>query len=990
MSLFNLLPENILTLGERKYQLLGEPVSGGSSLVYKVRTVDGVFRDFYMIKELYPHELVFERKPVGTVNFLQEKEEQVALRKERARRESEIANALRYSSDDNHPLFLSYSDPIRANNTLYTIIATESGDMLSNRIDHGYFRGKRFEEICDVVLRILDALEPVHEKGYLHLDVSPDNIHFSDSGIARLIDYNSAVCLNSPTEKVVFSIKQGYSAPELYEHSDTKPAHIGFATDLLSVTAIFFEMLCDRRLIEKDWALPKRWYLSSEEGYLQGASTLLVDKTNAFLQKGISLTPRKRFQSAADMRASLEELKRLRIELQLENNRKQPYAHFVGRESEIKQIDTQFSQNTYVFLEGIGGIGKSELAKRYAWQYRKKYNIIQFITYNESLLSTIATSLRLRDFDQLQYEKDYKKEEVFERIFEDKMTCLQRYNEKTLIIVDNYNVAADDHFHRFVSGDYRVIFTSREKHSGNVIEVAPMECGSDLMALFLEYYGPNKPKPEDEAVIRKMIDLVLGHTMTIMLIAAAMKTHEMKPSQMLEKLWASFDPGLEKAIPVDKEEISVTVREQVMYQHVLNLFDMETFSEKSTEQEHCRDIMTNLAIAPYHGLEIDKFCEWTLLDEQDALDKLIRLRWVQFDSDTRTVSLHPVISDVANTRLLPDSEKCLDLLLALVDFSDEFLDLPDEDEKKTYIEAKKTANILELSCKRICDETGYAAILHTNFADTLEFLGEFERVLESREKAVRFSETDPGESHPLTVQMYLALSGAYRPLGRYAEMLPWLYKALQAEQSHRNDISASAGIYARIGQVYEWTGDYNQALKWCEEALALYEKTPEQNPLQISLTYFCMGTVYYWLENYREAIFWHKKVLKIREELLGPKHRHTIESYTIIAMAYGHLEGDPEAMQWLQKARAAWETTPDKEPAGTANVYNLIGHIHREQKDSEGALKWYKKAVVIQEEVLGLKHPYTIESYGYITKLYLGLGDMQKAQEWFTKVSPKS
>ena len=43
-----------------------------------------------------------------------------------------------------------------------------------------------------------------------------------------------------------------------------------------------------------------------------------------------------------------------------------PCRHFVGRESEIENLHECLENNSKVFLYGIPGIGKSELAKAYA------------------------------------------------------------------------------------------------------------------------------------------------------------------------------------------------------------------------------------------------------------------------------------------------------------------------------------------------------------------------------------------------------------------------------------------------------------------------------------------------------------------------------------------------------------------------------------------------------------------------------------------------
>ena len=218
--------------------------------------------------------------------------------------------------------------------------------MLSTRIDDGYFHDKGFEAICHCALRILEALEPVHNNGYLHLDISPDNIHFSDLKIARLIDYNSAYHVSEPSEQLSFSIKEGYSANELMVRSSANTPVISRATDLFSVSAIIFEMLVHRRLGEDDWSMPSLWYLNNFSGYLDGASELLVRKTNAFLKKGISLASHGRFQSVQEMRSAIEELLHLKTTVDLIHSVRDFNSYFVCRDTEMKQIEQMLEQIT--------------------------------------------------------------------------------------------------------------------------------------------------------------------------------------------------------------------------------------------------------------------------------------------------------------------------------------------------------------------------------------------------------------------------------------------------------------------------------------------------------------------------------------------------------------------------------------------------------------------------------------------------------------------
>ncbi|MCL2191837.1 MAG: WD40 repeat domain-containing serine/threonine-protein kinase [Treponema sp.] len=325
-TLLDLNKKYTLELGDKKYHLdyvkpEGIAGRGGSSIVYKAQE-EGGFNDFVVIKEFCPHELTLQRMANGSICIPENKDEkeEYEKRKLRALSESKIVDKLRHNNKtkNNNPYIFPYSDPIEANNTLYTIIATESGDMLSCMIHNGFFNDKSFPNICDCILKILDALEPIHDQGYLHLDISPDNIHFSELGrhdtglgIARLIDFNSAFRPGvddlrdwNPT------FKKGYSAHELAAFDATKPLDLCPATDLYSVAAIFFELLIERPPQADDGDSLDEWpQWISESGCLAGASNRLIKKTADLLWKGLSSWPKNRFKDVEEMRTAVEELK---------------------------------------------------------------------------------------------------------------------------------------------------------------------------------------------------------------------------------------------------------------------------------------------------------------------------------------------------------------------------------------------------------------------------------------------------------------------------------------------------------------------------------------------------------------------------------------------------------------------------------------------------------------------------------------------------------
>jgi WD40 repeat protein len=322
-TLINILPKKTLKLNGKSYILEKVLTGGGLSVVYLGRAKEEEkLKDWVVIKEFFPKGYGITRDENGALIIPPEKQKEVDKLKLIVKREVDIAQYLRddrsfYKTDDksSNDLIFEYDGPIESEeyNTLYTIIKTGSGKTLLEKINNF----NDFISICNCVLDILTALEPVHDKKTLHLDIAPDNIHISTSGTVRLIDYNSAFRkeIRDEFDNLIResddlgtwqpSYKPGYSARELENFSQTKPIEPDYQTDLYSVTAIFFRLLKGRTLLEGDWRNNKKWRLNNQNGYLKGYPNRIVQMVNDFLWKGIN----NHFKNIPEMKEAIEILR---------------------------------------------------------------------------------------------------------------------------------------------------------------------------------------------------------------------------------------------------------------------------------------------------------------------------------------------------------------------------------------------------------------------------------------------------------------------------------------------------------------------------------------------------------------------------------------------------------------------------------------------------------------------------------------------------------
>ena len=217
---------------------------GSNAIVYKGWYADRLNpeqRHYVLIKELFPYHPQGEiyRDADNTIVVTPDARAHWDVHKESFLAGNEVH--LRLLKD--HPDMVGDNlNSFRTNGTLYSILGYSGGRSLQNALNAA---GHDLRWYARMMQRLLDALEAFHKSGYLHLDISPDNIMLVGTGENErifLIDFNSVYAMGSQT-RMYLSRKAGYSAPEV-ELGDCDG--IGMPSDLYSVAAVFYRCLMGR------------------------------------------------------------------------------------------------------------------------------------------------------------------------------------------------------------------------------------------------------------------------------------------------------------------------------------------------------------------------------------------------------------------------------------------------------------------------------------------------------------------------------------------------------------------------------------------------------------------------------------------------------------------------------------------------------------------------------------------------------------------------
>ena len=481
---------------------------------------------------------------------------------------------------------------------------------------------------------------------------------------------------------------------------------------------------------------------------------------------------------------------------------------FDGRDEIIKQIKDNFSSgNKCIFIEGIGGIGKTELVKQYAIRYQKEYNSIIFVRYTSDLMHLINDDNEVR-IEGLTRNDGESNEEYFIR----KLNVLKSISdEKVLLIIDNFDVENDENLKEFLTGNYHVIFTTRNQHPGyQTIKLETIKDEEKLFSIFEKNYG-NSLSSEEKDYVRKIFELIEYHTYAIELIAKQMAASFIEPREMLKIMQ---DGALENAVT---EDISGRDSMQNAFSHICSLFNIGNLSDID------KNILMYLSIMGINGVPANKFKEWSGLENFNEINSLIRKSWIRKENGQR-ISIHPLVKEVMWAELKPNLINCKDFLNNFAKYIRGAWGRPLDE------------NIAVLDCayavfEYFSDEPNKTAYVFDPLCGLFWELGRFEDSQEGYRKLYDSSIKQFGEISEETGLCAVRYAGSYYNAGQLKESIPWYRKGLEIlKQASTEETLELALAYEKVARtyIYDENPDYDKSEELFNNAINMRKRLIEK------------------------------------------------------------------------------------------------------------------------------------------------------------------
>jgi len=631
----------------------------------------------------------------------------------------------------------------------------------------------------------------------------------------------------------------------------------------------------------------------------------------------------------------------------------------VGRFRELRELRKYLETYQQVLLvNGIGGIGKTTLAKYYVQKYGFKYDHIIWVDVlpernkagGDVLSAFVSYQNNILNHLELKFEPKASDEEKFHAL----MARLGKLEGNNLLVIDNAGekiIEVQEHLPK--APRWKTLVTSRNSFARFKVyslDILPKE---DAQALFLQYY----PQAKDDSLLPLLLKRIGYHTLTIELLAKTLHSHK---RLTLPTLWKAIDAEGLQAANRKKVSINHPVFKTPIKANdcVLKLFSLDLLSKEEIT------LLLQFAVLPPMALSYTVITDLLAIenetedDFEELLDELAQKGWLSTKEDT--YSCHQIIQEVIRQQIPPTVENCEPLIesisskLAIDQTKDNPID------KFPWVPyGKSLIQWIETNTK---EASFTLSVLRSNLGGVLRDLGDYQGTKEQLEAALASDLLNFGENDPNVARVRSNLGTVLSDLGDYQGAREQFQAALESAIRNFGENHPAAAISrSNLGLVLRYLGDYQGAKEQLQAALASDLRNFGENHPNVARVRSNLGTVLLSLEDYQGA----KEQL---EAALESAIRNFGENHPTVAISRSNLGGVLRSLGDYQGAKEQLETALESDLRNfgenhpkIAKRYHNLGLVYLDMVDLKLALFYLEEAYKIRNRLLGEKHPHTIK-----------------------------
>ena len=321
-----------------RYTVEGVLGQGGFGITYL--GMDELHKKKVAIKEFFPQGIVtrnIEYEDTVTVTLVGEKEN---YDKGKERFLKEAQTMAMFIKDKG---IVKALDFFEINNTAYIVMEYLEGVTLKQ-----YLReNKRIdaEDLVELLVPLIEALDEIHSQGLIHRDISPDNIMVLPDGRIKLMDFGAARDYTEFGEKSLsIVLKPGYAPPEQYQTHGVQ----GPWTDIYALCATMYKCITGEN--------PPDAIDRLVDDHLKKISAFGISvspQIEKAIIKGMSVAAKDRYQNVGDFCEDLYGGYEENSEPEAEESQAEPVVAEANVETKMDVLTEETPQSKYPTTEAV-------------------------------------------------------------------------------------------------------------------------------------------------------------------------------------------------------------------------------------------------------------------------------------------------------------------------------------------------------------------------------------------------------------------------------------------------------------------------------------------------------------------------------------------------------------------------------------------------------------------------------------------------------------
>ncbi|GFF61344.1 putative Pfs, NB-ARC and TPR domain protein (JCVI) [Aspergillus udagawae] len=688
--------------------------------------------------------------------------------------------------------------------------------------------------------------------------------------------------------------------------------------------------------------------------------------------------------------------------------------NFVGRQEELDKLwqylqPKSLRSRKVAILHGLGGIGKTQLAIRFARDHKDDFTAIFWLSgKDQDTLLRSLSSILPRLPGRSQNTEAVNEEEVEQRARYVLRWLALEGNSRWLIIFDNIdkysaiNGGPDDAYDLtefFPAADHgSILITSRRPkltELGNSFPVNKLDSGDAINLLLQSSHLSAKNATEtsdmnpDSLALASRLD---GLPLAIVIAGAFMRetgTSITEYLQHYEESWSELQQGSHPERQYQRGNMLETW--MISYREIKDRDPDAAKLLLLLAHFDNRDIWYELLKSSRYSSSVPVWLERIIsskLTFRTGVKNLIGFSLLETKEGGGSYTIHPVVQDwcihLSSTNKLVDSTQLNELALISVGYT-----VPhSSDRNYSGLQQRLIPHANYVHHRDLPgDKTDIAAWGALGWLGNLySDQGKLEKAEEMYQRALAGYEKALGPEHTSTLDTVNNIGSLYQIQGKLKEAEEMYQRVLAGyEKALGPDHTSTLNTVDNLGSLYKDQGKLKEAEEMYQRALAGKEKALGPDHTFTLDTVNNLGLLYYNQGKLKEAEEMYHRALAGHEKALGPDHTSTLGTVNNLGLLYSSQGKLKEAEEMYQRALAGHEKAVGPDHTSTLLIVNNLGNLYCDQGKLTEAEETYQRALAGYEKALGSDHMSTLGTVNNIGSVYSDQGKLEDAEEMYQR-----